>query len=185
MKHPQVINLNEDAVMAFIGSNVIEAGTQLLMNTIEASSLLVDIKLWDLISNAPVTIEGLTMTYIPTSRFWTIDISGVSGDLLDRHKYVGTVCGNIAETENLEPFQITEFAVDNDSFEDVLMRLPYEIVIDGGEAHFVWYAAGQIGVAGQERFYASAYEGGTGTTFASDTSRVTHRGDVTTGAPPV
>ena len=184
MKHPQVINFNEDTVMAFIGDNVIEQVTQLPMNTIEVFSLLVDIKLWDLMSNAPVTIEGLTMTYSITSRFWTIDISGVSGDLQDRHKYVGTVYGNTAEPESLEPFQITEFAVDNESLDAILMRMSYEIVIDGGEAWFFWYAVGHHGDESYRRFSAPAYEGGVGSTYATDASRVTHRGAIETYVSP-
>jgi len=178
MKHAQVINLNEDTVMAFIGDNVIEAATQELMHTI-ASSLLVDMKLWDLISNAPVTITGLTMTYSSTSRFWTVDIDGtpsIKSILQDRRKYVGTVYGNAAEPENLEPFQITEFAIDNESLDDILMRMSYEIVIDGGQAFFFWYAPGHHGDVSYRRFVAEAYEGGVGATFATDPSRVTHRG---------
>jgi len=178
MKHAQVINLNDDSVMAFLYYDVIESGTQIPMNEIDANSLLVDMKLWDLMSNAPVNVEGITMTYHLEPKYWTIDISDISGVLQDRHKYVGTISPNIAEVENLEPFQVTEFAVDNESLDDILMRMPYEIEVSGGQAWFYWYEVGQIGVPAYRRFAAPAYEGGTGTTYATDASRVTHRGAI-------
>lgn len=181
MKHAQVINLNEDVVMAFIGANVLETGTQLPMNSIEVFSLLVDMKLWNLMSNVPVTIAGLTMIYHINAGYWTVDIDGspsIKGYLQDRHKYVGTVWGNVAEPESLMPFQIMEFAVDNESLDDILMRMSYEIIIDGGQADFFWYQVGHHGEESYRKFTAPAYEGGVGTTYATDPSRVTHRGAI-------
>jgi len=176
MKHAQVINLNEDSVLAFIYYDVIEDGTQTPINELETSSLLVDLKLWDLMSNAPVSIEGVTMSYQNQSKYWTIDVADISGVLQDRHKYVGTIYPNTSEPESLKPFQITEFAVDNESLDDILMRMSYEIVINGGQAWFFWYTPGHHGEESYRRFTAPAYEGGTGTTYATDPSRVTHRG---------
>jgi len=178
MKHAQVINLDEDSVMAFIGNDVIEDGTQIPIHTLPVTTLLVDMKLWDLISNAPIVVEGLTMLYDSDSGYWLLDIDDVEGVLDDRHKYVGTIYANTAESEDLKSFQITEFAVDNESLDAILMRMSYEIVIDGGQAWFFWYADGHHGDEAYRRFAAPAYEGGVGTTYATDPSRVTHRGAI-------
>lgn len=177
MKHPQVINYNEDSVMAFIGNDVIEAVTQVPIYEL-TDTLLVDMKLWDLMSNSAKTITALPMTYSYDARFWLLGMVGVAPHLADRHKYVGTVYGNVGETENLEPFQITEFAVDNESLTSILMRMSYEIVIDGSQAFFFWYDLGHHGEESYRRFAAPAYEGGVGTTYATDPSRVTHRGAI-------
>jgi len=181
MKHAQVININDDAVMAFIGDNVLEVGTQLPFHTIDVYTLLVDMKLWDLMSNAPVVIAGISMIYHIDAGYWTVDIDGspsIKDILQDRHKYVGSVWENTLESENLIPFQITEFAVDNESLDDILMRMSYEIVIDGGQADFFWYQVGHHGEEAYRKFTAPAYEGGVGSTYATDPSRVTHRGAI-------
>jgi hypothetical protein len=176
MKHPQVINLLDDSVMAFSADNVIDDTTQDEIDGGTYPTISVDLNLYDLMTNAPVAISSITMTYRSLSDFWTIDIADVSSMLTDRHKYVGTVSEDGA-TANMRNFKVLEFAVDNDGLEDTLMRLPYQIEI-GGTSDFVWYNVGQLGVGGQERYTAPAYEGGTGTTYATDPSRVTHRGAV-------
>jgi len=179
MKHAQVINFNDDSVMAFNNNDVIHNVSQIPMHQLEVSILQVDVKLWDLMSNSAVVIEDITMTHQDVPGFWTIDIDDIQGDLTDRHKYVGRITPNVSETEELREFKILEFAVDNDSFEDVLARLAYQIVIDGGEAYFVWHTESG------PRYYAAAYEGGTGFTYATDPSRVTHRGPLQVGTPPI
>jgi len=72
-----------------------------------------------------------------------------------------------------------EFAVDRDGLELILMKLPYQIEVGESDAYFVWYEAGHIGEISYKEYIAPAYEGGVGTTFATDPSRVTHRGEVT------
>ena len=179
MKHAQVINLNDDSVLAFNNSDVIHNTSQIPLYQLEVSVLQVDVQLWDLMSNSAVTIEDVTLTHQSSPGFWMLDLDDIKDDLDDRHKYVGKIVPNVSETEELREFKILEFAVDNDSFEGVLARLMYQIVIDGGEAYFVWHTESQA------LYYAAAYEGGTGFTFASDPSRVTHRGPLQVGTPPI
>jgi len=179
MKHAQVINFLEDSVLAFNNSDVIHNTSQIPLYQLEVSILTVDVQLWDLMSNSAVNITGVTMNHQSTAGFWTIDIDDIKAYLIDRHKYVGKIVPNISESEALREFKVTEFAVDNDSFEAVLARLMYQIVIDGGEAYFVWHNSfGPL-------YYAKAYEGGVGFTYASDPSRVTHRGPLQVGTPPI
>ena len=93
-------------------------------------------------------------------------------------------------TLNLKPFHRIKpetFREDYDlqvigaikTIQAVLARLTYQIVIDGGEAYFVWHTESEA------KYYAAAYEGGTGFTYASDPSRVTHRGPLQVGTPPI
>jgi len=178
MISPQVINLNSDSVMAFNGYDVINDTTQIPMRENEVFTLLVDMTFYDLMSNSSFTIAAIVMTWRSVN-FWTVNISDLSGYLTDRHKYVGKVLPNPDEHENLRIFYIPEFVIDNNSFEDTVMRMPYEIVIDGGEAHFQWYdEVADFGNLSRCKYWAPAYEGGTGTTYATDPSRVTHRGKV-------
>lgn len=179
MKHPQVISLLEDSVLAFSNNDVIHNTSQVPLYQLEVSSLRVDVQLWDLMSNSVVTIEDVTLTHQSVPGFWTLDLDDITADLDDRHKYVGKIVPNVSETEELREFKILEFAVDNDSFEAVLARLAYQIVVEGGEAYFVWHNEVEA------LYYAAAYEGGVGFDFASDPSRVTHRGPLQVGTPPI
>ena len=176
MKQPQVINLIDDSVLAFDGASVIRNSDQKEISEVPFVLVQVDVNLWDLMTNANVSVSNIPMTYHSIVDFWTIDVDDIVSILVDRHKFVGQVTENGAVV-GMRAFKIHEFAVDNDGLEDTLMRLPFEIQISGS-SQFVWYNVGQVGVGGQERYKAPAYEGGTGTIVASDPSRVTHRGAV-------
>lgn len=191
MKHSQVVNIGDiptsfddgvDSVLAFDGTSVIDDTDQLPLGEGTHSaitSIQVDVAFFDLMTGAvsPVSITNITMTYQSTVKYWTVDIADVKAALIDRHKYVGLVSEN-GSSANLRDFTINEFAVDNDSFEASWMRQPYQIEIGGGEAWMVWYTPGNLGVGGEETYKAPAYEGGTGTTYATDPAKVTHRGAI-------
>jgi len=178
MISPQVINMNRDSVMAFIGYDVINNTTQIPISEESVISLFVDIRLYNLITGSNDVIEKITMSFQDVG-FWTININDIISILSDRNKYVGKISKNSDETVDLRTFYIPEFAVDNDSFENVLMRMPYEIIIAEGSAYFYWYDIGHQGEPSYIRYVASAYEGGSGTNYATDPSRVTHRGEIT------
>lgn len=183
MISPQVINLNSDSVMAFNGYDVIDNTTQLPIRESDISSLLVNITFHDLMSNSSFVIESVVMTW-QTVNFWTINIDDLS-NLVDLRKYVGKISPHPDEAANLRTFYIPEFVIDNNSFEDTVMRMPYEIVIDGMQAHFQWYdSIDDFGNLSLCKYRAPAYEGGTGTTYATDPSRVTHRGKMERYVPP-
>ena len=174
MKNPQVINLNEDSVIAIDGDSVIDDTTQALMSATE-TTIKVDIELWDIMSNSGSTVSNKVMTYESDPDVWTINISDLSSALTDRHKYVARITTATAETANMRDFKLQEFAIDNDSFEDAWMRLPYQVVI-GAPSKIIWYEDTSWATP---KYEAEAYEGGTGTVSATDPSRVTHRGPIT------
>lgn len=186
MKNPQTLSIageNPDAVIAIWGGYIINYTTQ---EVLTHSSILVDIDLFDLTDGALVsTVSGITMTYQIPSKFWTIPclVGTDLGDALaDRHKYVGRVSFNALDLyKDMREFFLDEFCVDNNSFEETLMRLPYEVKDDlaVGEMWIVWYDSdAHIGNTTYAVYEAPAYEGGTGTTYATDPSRVTHRGSI-------
>lgn len=191
MKHAQVVNTGDiplsfdsgmDSVLVFEGSSVINDTDQLPLGEAPHSvaTIAVDIAFFDLMTGAvsPVSVTNITMTYQSAVKYWTVSIYDVKAALIDRHKYVGLVTENSGSSEDMREFTINEFAVDNDSFEASWMRQPYQIEIGGGEAWMVWYTPGNLGVGGEETYKAPAYEGGTGTTYATDPAKVTHRGAI-------
>ncbi len=176
MKNPQIINLNEDNIIAIDGESVIDDTTQALMSATE-TTINVDIDFFDIMTGLAVAeVTNKVMTYQSASDFWTIEVSDFSSSLTDRHKYVAKVSTATTppESANMRDFKISEFAVDNESFEAIWMRLPYEVDISAGKIK--WYET-TPGV-GPALFSANIYEGGTGTTAATDASRVTHRGSI-------
>ena len=183
MKTPQVINLNEDTVMAFDGDNVIDDTDQLPIGTNHSGSYIqVDLIVFDIISGMSDIVEDIRMTYQSGIDFWTINISDISSVLTDRRKYVARINGNIADENNMRSFKIKEFCIDNDSFEAVSMRLPYQVEI-GTPSMIRWYAASDTYFAGDPLFEAPAYQGGTGTVSATSAANVTHRGAIVPVVP--
>ena len=175
MKSPQVINLLEDSVMAFDGTNVIDDDSQLPIDSFE--SMQIKLELIDLMTGADLTIEA-PMVYHGPSKHWTVDLADLAV-LADRHKYIGSVVDNNPDTQNMRSFQLSEFAIDNDSFEQTWMRLPYQIEIGGGEAWMYWYDdIANFGNPANRKFKAQSYMGGSGTTFATSPDKVTHRGPI-------
>jgi hypothetical protein len=179
MVSAQVVNLFNDKTMAFDGYTVIRDDDQLeLGREVEVATIQVDVNLWDLIDGSNSSVEDITMTYQVETDFWTIDVSDVVNILVEKHKYVGQVSEheNVVDMRN---FKILEFSVYDDILENTLATLPYEIVPGGGSTSFIWYEDGHIGEIGYALYIAPAYEGGIGTTYATDPSRVTHRGAIT------
>lgn len=185
MKHPQVINLLEDAVMVFDGDIIIDATDQLPLGTDHGKTTIqVDINFFDVTSGLPVIEVGnAELLYKAASDHWAILLNGegtpsdIVGSLTDRHTYVALVSETSPGSQNMRSFKIADFSVDNNSFENVWMKYPYEVVITGSAAHIRWYLPNEIG--GVAKFEAEAYEGGTGSTFATAANRVTHRGAIT------
>jgi hypothetical protein len=180
MVNAQVINLFNDTLMAFDGYTVIRDADQLeLGREVEESVIQVDVHLWDLIDGSSISVEDIAMTYRVDVDFWTIDIADVSGILTEKHKYVGKVSEH-DDVVDMRDFKILEFTVYDDILENTIATLPYEIVISPGSSDFFWYDAdANIGDFGHAIYTAPAYEGGVGTTAATDASRVTHRGGIT------
>jgi hypothetical protein len=179
MKSPQVINTNEDKVMSFDGSSVINNNTQLELGSYEGiPTIEVNIFLWNLMGDIQIGPISLTMTYEYTLDIWRINISDLNVDpttLVDRNKYVGKV--SCTDSSNMRTFKINEFCIDNDSFEDTWMRLPYQVEIVNHQIR--WYDdVANFGNLANCKFVADVYEGGVGTTYATSTSRVTHRGPI-------
>jgi len=186
MKFPQVINLETDAVMVFNGDSVINDTDQLPLGTDHSvTSIDVNFKLLSLKSGGELsTSSPITMTYESTLDYWSIRISDLKTQVgflfsdTDKTKYVGRVTEEAGGTDDMRAFKIEEFAIDNESFTDVWMDLPYQIEIGVTESWMVWYEDGYINTAGYEKFKAPAYEDGIGTTYATDPARVTHRGAI-------
>jgi hypothetical protein len=178
MKNPQVINLNEDYVLAFDGDNVIDDTDQLPLGTSHSiSSVQVDVVVYDVMAEMTSSVINITMTYQPKVDFWTISLSDISTILIDRRKYIGLIAGNIADENNMRKFKIKEFCIDNDSFEATWMRLPYQVEI-GTPSMIRWYAASDPTYSGSPLFEAHAYQGGTGNISATSAANVTHRGSI-------
>lgn len=186
MKNAQVINFSAissstDSVLAFDGDNVIDDTTQETLGVDdELTSIVVNVDLFDLMSNsACATVSGITMTYHAASDFWTINVYDIASILTDRHKYVGLISQPDPKADNMRSFKIKEFCTDNDSFEEVWMRLPYQVEIGGGTAYIRWYPYTDLDFSSSPIFEAPAYQGGTGVTYATSAANVTHRGAVT------
>ena len=178
----QAIDLLRDTVISIDGYSVIDETDQETLGIYHGiSSVPVAIDLWDTVSNSHVGPVNATMTYQTTVDWWTIDVADIASSLADRHKYVANITEQSPYTNNMRAFKIHEFYVDNESFEATLMRLPFQIEIAGGEAWVRWYeTTGDFGTPANAVYKAPAYEGGVGTTYATDPSRVTHRGAVVT-----
>ena len=180
MKTPQVINLLEDSVLAFDGDSVIDNTTQIALGSgYGIVSITVNVYIWDLMTNtSPGTATAIEMAYLGDVDMWSIDIADIAGMFTDRHKYVARIV-ETPSVVNMRAFKINEFCIDNDSLEATTMRLPYQVEIGGGQAWIRWYdSTADFSNPSLIKFQAAAYEGGVGTTYATDTSRVTHRGAV-------
>jgi len=183
MKQPQVVNLLDDTVIAISGDSVIDDSDQLPLGSDHSvTNITVKVALLSLKSGGSMsTLTNVAMTYDGLTDFWVIQIadlvSTLPGFSTDRIKYTGKI-SEPSGTNDMRDFKLEEFSVDNDSFEASWMRLPYEVVVSGGQAWMIWYEDGYIGVAGREKYKAPAYEGGTGTTYATDPARITHRGAI-------
>jgi len=186
MKDPQVISIsgeNADAVIAIWGQYVIDDNPDDSQAPLTTSPITVNMDLWDLTDNAAIALTGISMVYDSASKFWFIPCAAGTtlGDALtDRHKYVARVSDASGSGAGfMREFSLEEFAVDNGSFEQMLARLPYEVVIDTPQSYIVWYDEdSNIGDPLYAQFKAPAYEGGVGTTSATDATRVTHRGAI-------
>lgn len=190
MKNPQVISIagteyNSDSVISIWYENVILDSDQSYIaepgDTV--SPLTVDVILLDLTTGSQLYSTSVTMTFMSDSGFWTIPVLSLVSNLTDRHKYVA----RIAETgETVRSFFLDEFAVDNNSFEESIMRLPYQIETDFESDHtaMVWYDdVANFTDHSHAKYYAYLYMNGAGTTYATDVSRVTHRGPITPYIP--
>lgn len=189
MKDPQIISIageNPDLFLMVWGGNVItdtDPGSQV---AITDTPIDIQIDIYDVTGDAAIQIDNATLVYDTASKWWRIPLSsgtpGLGASLTDRHKYVARVSEESAASpsRDMREFALEEFAVDNGSFEETLMRLPYEVKSHPTltDMHIIWYNVGQIGVLGQEQFMAPVYQDGSGTVPATDATRVTHRGAI-------
>jgi len=177
MKYPQTISIagaNPDTSLVVIGADVIDDTTQTAL-TVAVSPITIDIDFYDVTAGSAVaTVSSVTMTYNSASGFWSIPVSSISSALTDRHKYVAKISEHSGGTANMRDFYLTEFGVDNNSFEETLMRLPFKYSF-GTPSYITWYEDTTWAVA---KFRAEIYEGSTGTTAATDATKVTHRGPI-------
>lgn len=177
MRFPQIINPRLDTVIAIDGDNVIDDTTQLPLAP-GITSVQVDLHFHSINEDAHAFVDDVTMTYVSTVDHWTVDLDDFKAVLKERHKYVGLINENVGGSANMRQIKMLEFAYEEDGLELTLMRLPYQIEIGVSDAYFVWYEDGHIGEFAFRKYIAPAYEGGVGTDFATDPSRVTHRGAV-------
>ena len=183
MRNPQVLNLQtgQDTRIAIDGYNVINDTTQVLLSEVPwgGDPIEVSIALLDLTSGVASNVfVDLYMTYDSGSDFWYIDLDqgtpNLKDTLVDRKKYVARVYEQAVIQANMRDFKIHEFTVDNDSFEDTIMRLPFRIEI-GTPSYMVWYATEWTTPV----YRAKLYQGeGSGIANAEDASRVTSRGAI-------
>lgn len=186
MVQPQIVNITRDSVLAFDAENVIDDTTQAILNasSVDFASIQVDITFVDIIDgSASDSAEDVEMTYVEVNStypgWWTVDIADIVAQMtfVDRHKYVATVKMHTGDLSNMREFKVHEFTVDNDSFESTLMRLPFQVEIqEGVDAYIRWYE--DTTFTAPALFEAEAYQDGVGTTFATRTDRVTHRGPI-------
>lgn len=181
MRFPQVINLNEDSVLVFDGDNVIDDTDQLPLGTSHGKTdILVDISWYDITAGAhDGDLSDIHMIYVATEDIWTVDLDNFT-TFTDHHKYFAKI--TCADDSNMRTFKINEFAIDNEMFEATWMRLPYQIELGQGEGEpslICWYdTVEHFGDLMYLKYTAEIYEGGVGNTWATDASRVTHRGPI-------
>lgn len=183
MRNPQVINTNLDAIIVVDGENVIKDSDQSYLSggVWAGANITVNITLLNISTGLSSTvIVGETLIYDSASDFWYVDLVGTGTPTLlatfnanDRTKFVARVVEN-STASDMRPFKFTEFVIDNDSFEDTWMRLPYQVVISA-TSKIIWYEDTTWAVP---LFEAEVYQDGVGTTSATDASRVTHRGPI-------
>lgn len=171
MRSPQIINRVIDTLIAINGDSVIDDTSQVKLT---AATIQVNLTLLDLTSGVENSVTDITMTRYATTDFYTLTVSDVNPILTDRRSYVGIIVEN-GVTNNMRDFKLDGFAVDDETFEDVWMRLPYRINIGGGTSYIEWH---DDTTYSNMRFRAKAFEGGVGTTYATLPERVTHRGPV-------
>ena len=184
MRDPQVINTALDAIIVIDGENVVDDTLQLYLGTgvWGGVDITVDITLFNISTGLATTvIVGETLKYNAASDFWYVDLAGVGTPTLlatfnlnDRTKFVARFVEN-GTLSDMRPFKLQEFVIDNGSFENVWMRLPYQIVI-AATSKIIWYTATDWVTPVYEAY---VYQDGVGTTYATDASRVTHRGPIT------
>jgi len=183
---PQILNINTDDTtrdrrIVIDSVNVIRDDDQTPMHEIPVFSIPVDINVLELTSmDASGNEEDITMTYNSDLDVWILDIDDFKDLFTDRNKYIAKISENISVTNyDMRDFKLQEFAVDNDSFENVIARLPYEVDIAAGKMY--WYET-TPGVD-PPLYMASIYQDGVDTTPATDPARVTHRGPIVPYAP--
>lgn len=186
MNQPQAINANgqnPDAVLAIWGGNVLYDSGPTVQDpmTIADSPLLVDVSMFDItLGTAVATVPDATMTFFEDQNHWAIDLDTGTGTTIrqalagkDGHKMVANISDG--DSQNMRSFVLEEFVIDDGGFENVLMKLPFDITNVSGTLHMVWYDA----PGGTPLYKAPVFQGGAGfSTPATDASNVTHRGAI-------
>jgi len=187
MKDPQIVSIageNPDLYLMVWGGYVIDDTSEAEETT---TPIDVRVDLYDVTDGGTHVIRHASLIYdwdgVNGSKFWRIALSdgtpAISSVLEDRHKYVARVSEDTLTSLNMRDFVLEEFAVDNGSFEETLMRLPFVVKPYLTTMHIIWYNVGQINVAGQEQFKAPVYESFSPLTAASSPATVVGRGEIT------
>ena len=181
MVMPQVINLNRDKVVGFNGDDILDDTTQLPLGKAPYSLATIQTQwwFWDLMNNSLLgSIPYVNLTYRTDVDGWFALISEINvAALTDRTKYFVKV--DCSDGSNMRSFKILEFAVENDSLEDTLMRLPYEIRCTPGNCYILWYDhIANFGNPDHVMFRAVGFQNGSSDLVATDPSKITHRGPI-------
>ena len=193
---PQIVRIGgvlDDAALVVWGEYVIKDTDPGEQDPITSpTTITVNVDIFNVTTGAfLVTVASASMVYDSNSKFWSILLSTgtptLSGVFTDRNKYVARVSEPSA-VAGMREFALEEFAVEAESFEAALMRMPFEVfapVALGSNMYFVWYDTDAHQAIDNvttrlthAKYKAPAYEGGSGTTYATDVSRVTHRGAI-------
>jgi len=186
MIHPQSIDIARDSVMVIDGVNVIDDSDQseLSGGSWSGSDITVDIELFNIrTGSSGGSIDSEILKYDSDSDFWYVEIDGSGTPTLlsifevaanDRTKFVAKVSEHSGGLANMRTFKFNEFAIENNSFENVWMRLPYQVVI-GTPSKIIWY---EDDTWANPLFEAEVYQNSIGKTSATDASRITHRGAI-------
>jgi len=194
MIFPQVLKLAsftpgdtaEDTKLVFPGESVLNDATQDELGADDGESTIsVDLDFFSSTNGFTSSVVNKTMTFNSAVNIWSITVDAqIKTALPDRSKYTGKVKKNVGEVIDMREFRLPEFSVDNGSFEQMLSRLPYEIII-GSPSQMRWYESTSDfsvpGPAGTVLFHADLYEGNVGTTPATSADKVTHRGPILEG----
>ena len=191
MKDPQIISIageNPDLYLMVWGGYVIEDSGASEQDPITSTPIDIQIDLFDVTDGSTATVNNAILVYDTGSKWWRVALTSgtptLVSQLVDRHKYVARISEEAAASpsRDMREFALEEFAVDNGSFEETLMRLPFNIMehpSHAGELYMIWYDTdAHIGNVTYAEFMAPAYQGGTAQVPATDPSLVTHRGAI-------
>jgi len=170
-----------DTYLAFPGSEVLEVNTGSPLADIDDSGHSVSITVYNITQGTFDTAESVTMNYNSDVDVWLLEwvTDAVTKlDLKDRERYIARVVDDESAPAVLfRPFQVEEFAIDN----EIVERGVFDMVTDGtANSKITWYSDNFTTPV----FEAPLYEGGVGSSnYATSPEKVTHRGAIVEVSP--